>query len=117
MRYRELDENRDMQFGNQQADFLRDSPDAVAQAVLTRFGLWVGEWFLDTDAGTPYEQSMLGTHKAQTIEPAIRQRILETEGVTGIVELQLISNPNTRNIQIISTIDTTYGQTEITGVL
>lgn len=33
MRYRKLDENGDYSFGGQQADYYRDTPLAVAQAV------------------------------------------------------------------------------------
>jgi hypothetical protein len=117
MRYRELDSNNDMKFGNQQADFLIDSPEAVAQAVFTRLRLWVGEWFLDTNEGTPYEQSMLGKGKLETIEPAMRERILGTQGVTEIIEFDLTWEPSARKVIITATINTLYGETELTGVL
>ncbi|MCK4883521.1 MAG: hypothetical protein KAS30_01495 [Candidatus Diapherotrites archaeon] len=119
MRYRKLDDNGDYSFGNQQADFHIDTPDGVGQAVLTRLKLWVGEWFLDTDEGTPFEQSMLGTNKMKTIAPEARKRILETEGVTGIVDdtFEVIWNEQTRNVAINARINTEFGQQEILGVL
>ena len=117
MRYRELDDNDDMQFGSQQGNFLKDSPEAVAQAVLTRLRLWVGEWFLDTNEGTPFEQAMLGAGKLATIEPAIRERILETQGVIEITSFELIWNEDIRKIEIIATINTQYGSGPLTGVL
>ena len=117
MRYRKLDSAGDMKFGHQQYDFLQDTPETVGQAVQTKLALWVGEWFLDTDEGTPYEQAMLGMGKSKSIEPAIRKRILETEGVTEIEFLELLWNPDTRQSGINVTINTEYGITEFQGVL
>lgn len=117
MRYRKLDKSGDMIFGNQQADFYRDQPEAVAQAVLTRLRLWVGEWFIDTTEGTPYQQAMLGAHKTKTIEPAIRARILGTQDVTSIEELSLTIDPDSRRASIAAVINTAFGSTQLQGVL
>ena len=117
MRYRKLDQNGDMTFGNQQADFFRDKPEAVAQAIWTRLRLWVGEWFIDQTEGTPYQQAMLGTNKKRTIEPAMRQRILQTEGVTNIEEFQLTIDPDTRTANINAVVNTVYGSTQLQGVI
>lgn len=117
MRYRKLDQNGDMLFGAQQADFYRDRPEAVAQAVLTRLRLWVGEWFLDTSEGTPYQQAILGTNKRETIEPALRERILETQGVTGIEEFELVIDPDNRVATMNAVINTEYGSAQLSEVL
>lgn len=117
MRYRKLDSAGDMLFGQQQADFWRDSPEAVAQAVLTRLRLWAGEWWLDTTEGTPYQQAALGTGKRQTIEPAIRARILGTQGVTGIDSISLSFDADARAATIAATIRSEYGQAEAQGVI
>lgn len=117
MRYRKLDANGDMTFGNQQADFWRDVPEAPAQAILTRLRLWLGEWFIDTTEGTPYQQAILGMHTSATVEPAIRRRILGTQGVTAILEFDMNIDPDERKVTINATIDTIYGPAEVTGVL
>jgi hypothetical protein len=117
MRYRALDSNGDMTFGNGQLNFLRDTPETVAQAVLTRLRLWVNEWFLDSSEGTPYQNSALGTGKLKSIKPAIRYRILQTQNVTSIESLELDYNSQTRNVQIRVTINTAFGQTTLQGVL
>ena len=117
MRYRKLDANGDMVFGNQQADFYRDQPEAVAQAVLTRLKLWTGEWFLDTTEGTPWQQAVLGTNNARTIEPVIRARILGTQGVNEIIDFSLAFDPDTRTATMSAEIDTVYGQTTLEGVI
>jgi hypothetical protein len=117
MRYRKLDENGDMLFGDEQADFFRDQPEAVAQAVWTRLRLWAGEWFLDTAEGTPYQQAALGTNKQETIGPALRERILETQGVTEIEEFELTIDPDNRVASLSAVINTQYGSTQLVGVL
>lgn len=117
MRYRKLDINGDMTFGNQQADLYRDSPEAVAQAVWTRLRLWVGEWFIDTTEGTPYQQAALGTGKRETISPAIRQRILETENVISIETFDMVINPDSRAATISTTINTAFGAVQLQGII
>lgn len=60
MRYRREDADGDYTFGSGDDTWLINSPEAVAQAVKTRFELWYGQWFLDTTEGTPWSQSVLG---------------------------------------------------------
>lgn len=117
MRYRKLDADRDMVFGNQQVDFWRDVPDAPAQAVGTRLRLISGEWFLDVSEGVPYQVSALGTGKMQTIEPMFRQAILETQGVVRIGNWSSGWNPDTRTYSVAATIDTLYGRIQLNEVL
>lgn len=117
MRYRRLNPNGDMTFGHQQADFLRESPDTVAQAILTRLKLWLGEWFVDQTEGTPYQQAVLGKRTRASMEPAMRSRILDTPGVTEIVNFDLSINPDTRIATFHATVNTLYGPTPLTGVL
>lgn len=117
MRYRKLDENGDMVFGFGLAGFYIGVPEAVSQSVLTRLRLWVGDWFLDETEGTPYSQAVLGVRKSQTIEPAMRARILSTPGVTEIVSLNVVIDENKRTAIINSEINTIYGSATLTGIL
>jgi hypothetical protein len=116
MRYRRLD-NGDMTFGNQQGDFLRDTPETVGQAVMTRLRLWLEEWFLDITEGTPWQQAVLGKYTRKTIEPAIRSRILNTEGVTDIEAFETIIDSENRKVTINATINTLYGQARLIEVI
>lgn len=117
MRYRALDANGDYSFGRGALDFLVNSPEAVAQAVKTRLLLARGEWFLDVEEGTPWATKVLGTGTQQTYDLAIRERILETEGVTEIVDYSSSLNRDTRFLTVTARINTVYGQATLTQVL
>jgi hypothetical protein len=117
MRYRALDENGDYSGGRGQGNFLINSPDCVAQSVKTRLRLWRGEWFLDTTEGTPWLQQILGRHSKVIYDLAIRTRVLDTAGVTGILEYSSTLDPTTRKLTLEMTIDTAFGQAQISMVL
>jgi hypothetical protein len=115
MRYRKLDANGDYSFGHGAVDFYINSPDGVAQAVKTRLALLQGEWFLDTQEGTPYATQILGTNTQNTYDIAIRSRILGTQGVNELIYYQ--SSINNRSLSVYATIDTIYGPTSISVTL
>lgn len=117
MRYRALSDTGDYLFGRGTGNFLIDSPACVAQSVLTRLELWQGEWFLDTTEGTPWLQSILGKNTGALYDIALRQRILETQGVTDIVAYQSTLDRAARTLSVTATIDTKFGQTTVTTVL
>jgi len=117
MRYRRLDNNGDMVFGHGDTAYLKDSPECVAQAVVTRLGLLRGEWFLDLTEGTPYVPAVMGKHTGESYDFVIQQRVLETEGVTGIEEYESISDGETRKLTVNIRINTVYGQATIQEVM
>jgi hypothetical protein len=116
MRYRTLDANGDYSFGRGGANFLVNSPPAVAQAVLTRLLLLLGEWYLDTTEGTPWATQILGEHTQATYDAAIRNRVIGTEGVTDIVSYSSFLSQE-RSLSVNMTINTVYGQTALVVVL
>lgn len=115
MRYRREDTNGDYSFGSGDNSWLTNSPEAVAQAVKTRFELWYGQWFLDTTEGTPWVQSVLGKHKPETYQLAIRKRILETRGVRSILSFSTTVSSATRRVRFSAEVDTSYGTTTVTS--
>lgn len=115
MRYRQQTESGDYTFGFSQANFLKDSPACVAQAVMTRLQLIRGEWFLDTSDGTPYADEILGKSNQAERDQAIRARILGTEGVTEIVSYS--STLENRELVVTVTINTAFGQTTVRTTL
>lgn len=117
MRYRKLDENGDFSAGHGSADFFVDQPEAVGQSVLTRLRLWTGEWFLDTDEGTPYSSQVLGAHRRQSAGPAIRMRVAGTGGVTEVSDFAADYDGDARALTVTATVDTVYGETTVEGVI
>lgn len=115
MRNRILDRDFDMSFGQGPANFWQNTPEAVAQAVLTRLRLWRGQWFLEQDAGTAYVGGVLGHGTADIAGPTIRRTILGVDGVTELVSLEVTSED--RTVTISAVINTAYGEAEINEVL
>ena len=101
------------------SQFYINTPAAVAQAVKTRLELVQGEWFLDINAGTPYNSQILGAGKISSYDQAIREVILNTVGVTEIVENLYSSfvDPITRAASVQCTINTLYGQASVSAIL
>jgi hypothetical protein len=108
MKYRKLDQNGDMSFGNAILDFYVDIPEAVAQAVLTRLKLWQGEWFIDTEAGVPYNTRVIGFGNTFIYDYVLKSTILQTKGVNSIKEYSSFIDQN-RNAKVSVVIDTIYG--------
>ena len=113
MKYRKLDESGDMTFGSGLDNYFIDSAEAVAQSVLTRLRMWLHEWYLDTNDGTPYYQQVLGKHTQTEAVQAIYQRIRETAGVNRITEFSTAFDPDTRKLRIEVTLDTVYGEVKV----
>lgn len=117
MKYRKIDSDGDMVFGHGNADYLKDTPECVAQAAVTRLRLLRGEWFLDLTEGTPYAQGVLGKHTKDSYDFVIRQRVLETEGVTSIEEYESIFDGETRALTVNIRINTVYGPAVVQEVM
>lgn len=97
-----------MTFGNGFGDFAYDA-EAVAQAVHTRLLLIKDEWFLDTDAGVPYLQSiMVKPANLAIAESLIKKTILETNGVESIESFSVLFNSETRRMEILAEVKTPF---------
>jgi len=112
MRYRILSEDDDYTFGGSQLNFYRDVPAAVGQAAKTRLLLWLGEWFLNTNDGTPYMTGILGKHPKSTADATIRNRVINTQGMVSIENYQSEIDPDTRSLSVTMNINTIYGPTQ-----
>lgn len=111
MRYRKLSPSGDYTFGNGQADFYRDVPEAVGQACETRLTLWLGEWFLDITVGTLYLQGILGKHSIELANVTVQQRALGTQGLSDLTNFVSAIDPDSREYSVQFSIDTIYGPT------
>ncbi len=94
-------------------DFLVNSPAAVAQSVETRLRLWLGEFFGDTSAGTPYPQTILGKHSQAEADASIQNQVTSTDNVIDIQKYESTLDPVTRKLSVKLTIDTAFGATQL----
>lgn len=117
MIYRRLDNNGDYVMGHGQADYLVNSPECVAQAVITRLRLLAGEWFLDLTEGMPYQTHVFGKHVPTTYNPLIRARILATEGVKELLFFESLYDSETRRLTVNTRISTVYGDVNVREVV
>lgn len=115
MKVRKLDESGDMVLGHGSLDIFENSPEGVAQCVMTRLSLWQETWFLDVEEGTPWLQDALG--KRMLVESVVKDRILGTDGVESIESFECILDPDSRRIDISATINTIYGSTSVEATI
>lgn len=113
---RALDANGDVLFGNGRGSYLISTPAAVAQAVLTRLELNLGEWFLDTTDGTAWQTGVLGNYTRQTRDLIVQQRVGGTPYLTAIASYQSVFNGNTRAWSASMVINTMFGTTPVPTV-
>lgn len=114
MRYRKLSATGDYVFGNGQRDFYINSPEAIAQNVATYLKLWLGEWYLDVSAGTPWLQGVFGYHTKEESDSTLQGVILGLTGVVDLTNWESTRDPVTREyISISAKLDTIYGQTQL----
>lgn len=115
MRYRKLDANGDYTV-DPGAVWLVNSPECVAQAVLTRLRLFAGEWFLDTSEGLDRDK-IVGNRTQGTRDQEVQQRILGTQGVRSILSYASRVDSQRRTFTVGAVIDTDYGAAVVKATL
>lgn len=108
-----LDQNHDLDTSALDLSLV-DGAARVKQQLLIKLKLWRGEWFLDTEFGTPYLPDVLG--KQLTISgavAAIRKSILEVDGVFKLVEFNYTFNRQTRLLAVDFVAQTPEGLIEV----
>ncbi len=88
-----------------------DGADEVTQRVRARLRMFRGEWFLDTERGTPYFQTIFakGT-SSDAIAAAIKREILTVLGVVELLKYSQEINPATRLLTVDFTISAYDGK-------
>lgn len=108
MRNRKMGAGDDFTFCSGKTRIMVDTPEAVAQAVLTRMRLYTGEWFLDTREGLD-KSLILGYGTQGTRDAVVQQRMQGTPGVLRILEYSS-SVGGARDFRVTATLDTIYGE-------
>jgi hypothetical protein len=115
MRVRKLSPSGDMMFGRGQADYWTNRAEGVGQLVGTRLKLWLGQWYLNVDDGTPYLTRVLGKYTEDFRDAAIQQRILGTPNVTGLEGYNSQLDRQPRVWTVAATVSTSYGTYKFLG--
>jgi hypothetical protein len=90
---------------------VRDA-DAIAQEVRVTLRWWRGEWFLDTSAGMPYLEQLLGKGiSEETIREMLTARIEAVPGVGHVESIEIDTDRARRVSSIDIVIVTEEGET------
>ncbi len=98
-------------FGRGRDSLHVDTPEGVAQNVMTRLLLWRGSWFFDEDAGTPWMTQGVGHNPL--LEVMLRESVLDTPHVKSIEKMDILENPETRRAVVSIALETDFGDTYI----
>ena len=91
----------DAVFTNGETTVVSETGANVAQRLYIMLRTFMGEWYLNTDHGVPYFQSILGKKvSVQAIDLIFQQKILAEEGVQEILEFS--SNLSTSRVYSMS---------------
>jgi len=112
-----LDSNNDILVQNGTFTLVEGAAETV-QSVRCRLLMYMGEWFLDTTAGTPYFQEIfIKPANLANIESIFKQRILETDGVTKLNSFFMdYDGGNSRNLSVSFEAETKYGTINLNEV-
>ena len=114
MKYRRLDENGDM-LPVTAVNVHFEGREAVGAAVRSSILSFRGEWWEYPDEGIPVELFFGRTtgENKRVFEALLRDRILDTQGVSSVVSLVIEDDPETRKRAVSVTVDTEYGEISV----
>jgi len=89
--------------------------DRVRQQILIKLNLWVSEWFLDTEFGTPYISDILGKQISLNASiAALKKSILEVADVDRINSFSSSFDRQKRKLTITFEANTPFGLIRMT---
>src|SRR5690606_15887722 len=87
---------------------------AIAQTVVTRLKLFLGEYFRDVTDGTPWFQQILGKpENLNAVEAILRNRIARTPGVVRLLSFELQFDLDSRTLSVQAQVLTQYGDADV----
>lgn len=90
-----------------------DGAERVRQHLQIKLKLWAGEWFMDTEFGTPYLTDILGKQISLGASvAALKKSILGVDGVQTITRFDYQFNRSTRSLSVDFDVLTPYGITQ-----
>lgn len=104
----------DVYIGNFQAEIVKGAA-RVRQNLELKLKLWVGEWFLDTEFGTPYLESILG--KRISLNAAVselKRVIMSVQDVDQLTSFKYNFNRSNRRLTVDFECHTPFGLIRVT---
>lgn len=111
---RALDSTGDWTFGAGKNNYLQNNA-AVAQSIGTRLLMFLGDCFFATNQGIDWWTFLGGSKNQLALNLAINAVILNTENVTGIVQVSVNLDDATRAFSIVYEATTSFGN--VSGVV
>lgn len=88
--------------------------EAIAQTVVTRLKLFLGEYFRDVTDGTPWFQRILGKYEnINAVEAILRNRIARTQGVIRLLSFGMQFDLDKRTLSVQAQVLTIYGEQDV----
>lgn len=106
---RALDGDNDWTFGRGKNDYLREN-DAVAEEIATILRCFLGDCFFDVPQGIDWF-NLLGTNNKLGLILQVKNKILNVEEVTGLIDLSVNLDEN-RNIFLQYSVSTVFSTQE-----
>lgn len=95
-----IDSNNDIAIENNRF-LLLDGPDAIGQNQKTNLKMYFGEWFLNTEEGVPWFQTILGKGSNPVVVDAVlKNAIASTPGTISIDDFTLDLDDATRELSL-----------------
>jgi len=89
---------------------LLDGAERVRQHLAIKLKLWQGEWFMDTEFGTPYTAEILGKQISLAGSvAALKASIMAVDGVQSITRFTFDFNRSARALNVEFDVKTPYG--------
>jgi hypothetical protein len=89
--------------------------DAVRQHILQRLRTFMGEWFLNLDAGLPYFQDILVKDpNLSAIDGVIKNQIIDTPGVLELLSFDMDFDPSSQALVISFSVQVSDGVLDFT---
>jgi hypothetical protein len=105
---RSVDLQNDWLFGKGKNDY-KSGLSSVQQSIRTRLQSFVGDCFFDSSAGVDWF-TLLSSKNQKALKLSVATIILNTEFVSGILELDTIYDASTRNLKISYRVQTVYSE-------
>lgn len=105
MTFRALDSNGDWVFGRGVNSYTKNN-EAIGLDIKTRLQSWVNDCFFALTEGIDWYNRLGKKDQRALLELDIRRIILQTEGVTGILEFDTILND--RSLSVYYSVETIY---------